>query len=177
MARYAGMPTQESTTGPAARIGRVSDLAARLASWLIVAMVVLGAWNAVARYSGRWLGLDLGSNAYLELQWYLFGAAFLLAGADTLRRDRHVRVDVLYARLGAVWRRRIDVAGTLLLLVPFCVFAIVASWPGVRNSWAVLEGSPDPGGLPRYPLRTLVPVAFSLVLLQGLALLTRARRR
>ena len=136
-------------------------------------MVLLGAFNAIARYLGRSLGLDLSSNAWIELQWYLFSVVFLLGAARTLRERGHVCVDVLYGRLSERWQRRIDRAGTLLFLLPFCIFALVTSWPSVRNSWAVREGSPDPGGLPRYPIKALILVAFALLALQGLAWLVR----
>ena len=145
----------------------------RLAGWLVLAMVLLGAFNAIARYLGRYVGVNLSSNAYLELQWYLFSLVFLLGGAYTLLRDDHVRVDVLYGRLSRRARGLVDLAGTVVLLVPFAIFVLWVSWPAVRNSWAVLEGSPDPGGLPRYPIRTMILVGFALLLLHGLARLPR----
>jgi len=158
----------------AGAVDRLSDGIGRAAGWLTLAMVLIGAWNAVARYAGRFLGVSLGSNLYLELQWYLFSVVFLLGAAYALRRDDHVRVDVLTSRLSRRGRAGVEIAGILLLLIPFCLFGIVVSWPAVRNSWSVLETSPDPGGLPRYPLKTLIPVAFALLLLQGLAGLVRA---
>ncbi len=90
------------------------------------------------------------------------------AGA-VLAKDEHVRVDVLYGRLGSRARSRIDLAGALLFLIPFCAFALALALPAVSNSWAIFEDSPDPGGLPRYPLKTLVPVAFALLILQGVS--------
>jgi TRAP-type mannitol/chloroaromatic compound transport system permease small subunit len=132
-------------------------------------MVLIGAFNAVARYVGPRLGLTLSSNAYLELQWYLFSLAFLLAAAHTLRHDRHVRVDVFYSRLTPRARAWIDLIGTLALLIPFAVVGLLVAWPPVRASWAIVEGSPDPGGLPRYPIKSVILVAFALVVLQGLA--------
>ena len=136
-------------------------------------MVTIGAFNALARYAGRYLGLHLGSNTFIELQWYLFSLVFLLGAADALRRNDHVRVDVLYGRLSSRARSVIDLLGSALLLIPFCLLGLWSSWPFVRNSWAVLETSPDPGGLWRYPLKTMVPLAFALLLLQGLAELAR----
>lgn len=132
-------------------------------------MITVGAYNALARYLGRFIGFNLSSNAYLELQQYLFSALFLLAGAAALSRDEHVRVDVLYGRLGKRARAWIDLVGTLVFLIPFCGLALWLSWPSVKSSWAILEGSPDPGGLPRYPLKSLVPLAFLLLLVQGVA--------
>lgn len=158
-------------------IDRVDRRIGRFAGWLLLAMVLIGAWNALGRYFGRFLGLTLSSNALLELQWYLFSMVFLLAAADTLRRDRHVRVDVVYGRLGERGRAVIDFLGTVLFLIPFSLFMLVVSWPSVASSWQVREGSPDPGGLPRYPLKALVLVAFVLLLLQGSAEAVRAWRR
>ena len=159
-----------------AAIDALSEGVGRAVSWLL-AMVLLGSYNAVARYLGRWLGTNLGSNAYLEAQWYLFSLVFLLGGAYTLRHDAHVRVDVLYGRLSARARAWIDLLGSVLFLLPFCAFCVSVSWPAVRNSWAVWEGSPDPGGLPRYPIKTVIPVAFLLLALQGIVVAVRAARR
>jgi TRAP-type mannitol/chloroaromatic compound transport system permease small subunit len=154
-------------------VDRLNDWIGRAAAWLVLAMVLLGAFNAVARYAGRWAGFNLSSNAYLELQWYLFSLVFLLGAAHTLRRDAHVRVDVLYGRLAPRTQVWIDVVGTLVFLVPFCLFVLWLSWPMVRNSWQVLEVSSDPGGLPRYPIKSVILVAFVLLLLQGIAEIAR----
>lgn len=150
-------------------IDRVNAALARGVSWLALLMIAVGAYNAITRYLGRFIGFNLSSNAYLELQQYLFSALFLLAAAAALAHDEHVRVDVLYGRLGSRARTRIDLAGTLLFLIPFCGLALWLSWPAVSNSWAILEDSPDPGGLPRYPLKSLVPAAFLLLLVQGVS--------
>jgi TRAP-type mannitol/chloroaromatic compound transport system permease small subunit len=141
----------------------------RWSRWLILLMVLVGAGNAVARYVGPRVGITLSSNAYLELQWYLFSLAFLLAAAYTLRHDRHVRVDVLYGRLSPRARAWIDLIGTFVLLLPFALIGLIVTWPSVHASWAILEGSPDPGGLPRFPIKTVSLVAFALVALQGVA--------
>lgn len=138
-------------------------------SWLTLAMVAVGAYNAVVRYLGRFTGWNLSSNAYLELQWYMFSLVFLLGAAYALLTGAHVRVDVIFSRLPERWRRRIDLWGSLLFLIPFAIFGLVMSWPAVRNSWAVLEVSSDPGGLPRYPIKSVLLVAFTLLALQGLA--------
>ena len=138
-------------------------------SWLTLAMVAVGAYNAVVRYLGRYTGWNLSSNAYLELQWYMFSLVFLLGAAYAMQTNTHVRVDVVYSRLPERWRRRIDLWGAVLFLIPFAIFGLVMSWPAVRNSWAVLEVSSDPGGLPRYPIKSVLLVAFTLLALQGLA--------
>lgn len=148
-------------------IDRLNDALGRGVSWLALAMVLLGAFNAVARWLGRFVGRDLSSNAYLEGQWYLFSLLFLLGAAWVLREDRHVRVDVLYGRLSERGKAWVDLAGGLIFLLPFCAFALVVSFPSVANSVAILEVSADPGGLPRWPLKAMLLVSFGLLALQG----------
>lgn len=151
------------------RVDRLSDHVGALMGWLALLMVLVGSYNAIVRYLGRFMGWSLSSNAYIELQWYLFSLVFLFGAAYTLRRDRHVRVDVLYGRLPQTWRDRIDLAGTLLLMLPFTLYSLWVAVPSVRNSWVVRETSPDPGGLARYPIKALLLVSFALLALQGLA--------
>lgn len=137
--------------------------------WLSLLMVLLGAFNAIARYLTKYTGVSLASNAYTELQWYFFSLIFLLGAAYGLRHDVHVRVDVLFARLSRKAQAWIDVAGTVLFLIPFCILMLWVSWPAVRNSWSVREVSPDPGGLPRYPIKAVILICFVLLLLQGVS--------
>jgi len=150
-------------------IDRLTDKIGTMVSWLVVFMVLIGAFNAVARYLGRFLGANLSSNVYLELQWYLFSVLFLLGAAYALKQDAHVRVDVLSSRLSTRACGWINILGTVLFLIPFTVFAMWLTWPAVRNSWAVREASPDPGGLPRYPLKAVILLGLALLLLQGVA--------
>ena len=141
--------------------------------WLALIMILVGAFNAIARYATRYTGVALSSNAYLDLQWYFFSLIFLLGAAYGLQHDVHVRVDVLYARLSHKARAWIDLAGTVLFLIPFSVLMLWVSWPAVRNSWAIHETSPDPGGLPRYPIKTVILLSFGLLLLQALSQLLK----
>ena len=150
-------------------IDRANDRIGAAIQWLVLLMVLVGAFNALARYATRYTGLSLSSNAYFDLQWYMFSLIFLLGAAYGLNKDVHVRVDVLYSRLSVRGRAWIDLVGSVLFLLPFCVMMLWVSWPAVRNSWAVLEGSPDPGGLPRYPIKTLILVSFFLLFLQGIS--------
>jgi TRAP-type mannitol/chloroaromatic compound transport system permease small subunit len=102
----------------------VSEYSGRAVRWLVAVMVLVGAFNAVARYLGRGTGVNLSSNAYIELQWYLFSIVFLLGVSYALKHDAHVRVDVLYGRLGPRGRAWIDLLGTVLFLIPFSVFML-----------------------------------------------------
>ena len=158
-------------------IDRVTGIVGRAAAWLALVMVLVGAFNAVARYLGRYIGFNLSSNVYLELQWYLFSMLFLLGAAWVLRENAHVRVDVLYARVSTRAQSLINILGTLLLLVPFSAFVLWVSTPVVRSSWMIREGSPDPGGLPRYPLKALILVCFALLLLQAVSELIKEVHR
>ncbi len=155
--------------GLSASIDRFTVRTGKLVSWLAVIMVLIASYNAIVRYAGRFLGLNLSSNAYIEAQWYLFSLIFLLGAAYALQQDAHVRVDVLFGRLSPRARTWINVLGTVLLLVPFCIFLLWTSWPVVANSWRVREVSPDPGGLPRWPLKAVIPICFVLLLLQGVS--------
>ncbi|MDT8367618.1 MAG: TRAP transporter small permease subunit [Longimicrobiales bacterium] len=160
-----------------AAVDRLNGWIGSLARWLILVMVVIGAWNALARWATRHLGVGLASNALNELQWYLFSIVFLLGAAWALREDAHVRVDVLRERLTHRARAWVDLLGSVLFLLPFSALMIWVSIPTVRNSWRILETSPDPNGLPRYPIKTLLIVAFVLLFLQGSAEAIRAIRR
>lgn len=177
----------------ASGIDRVNEAVGRLVYWLTLALVLVGSYNALVRYLAQFAHLDLeerrighvllrevgevavalNSNAFTELQWYMFSLVFLLGAAYTLKHNAHVRVDVWYGRLSPRGRAWINLLGTALFLLPFCGLMLWASWPAVRASWALREMSPDPGGLPRYPIKTVIPIAFILLMLQGIALLIR----
>ena len=157
----------------ASGIDRFNEWAGRSLYWLTLAMVLIGSFNAIVRYLDRYTGLSLSSNTYIELQWYLFSLMFLLGAAYTLKHNAHVRVDVFYGRLSARGKAWINLLGTVLFLIPFCVLMLWAAWPAVRESWSLLEVSPDPGGLPRYPIKTVIPIAFLLMMVQGEAMLIR----
>lgn len=154
----------------ARHIDRLNERIGRIVYWLTLFMVLIGAYNALVRYLDRFTGLGLSSNTYIELQWYMYSLVFLLGAAYTLKHNAHVRVDVLFTRLGPRGRAWINLGGTILFLLPFCVFVVWTSWPTVSNSWAVMEVSPDPGGLPRYPIKTAIPAAFVLLFLQGVSM-------
>jgi len=134
-------------------------------AWLTVGMVLVVFANVASRYlfGGSLLALQ-------ELGWHLFGVVFLLGSPHALRVDRHVRVDLLYARWSARTQARINLWGALLLLLPFAILGATVSGSFVAASFAVGETSPDPGGLPaRYLIKAMVPAGFALLALQALA--------
>lgn len=151
------------------RIDAINRLAARIGRWALLLMLALGTWNVVGRYAGLAVGRNLSSNALIEGQWYLFDMMFLLAMGYALQRDDHVRVDVLQSRWTPRTKRRVELAGTLALLLPFVVVVLVASVDPTLRSWFQGEMSPDPGGLPRYWVKSLIPLGFLLLGLQGVA--------
>lgn len=158
----------------------LDGIGAWIASWLplcCLLMVVLGAFNACARKLGPLLGFSLSSNAFLEAQWILFSVVFLLGAPSGLRRGDHVRVDILLSRLTPHLQARIALVGHLLLLLPFCLILGTLSLGMVEASWRVAEQSPDPGGLPRYPIKTLIPLAFFLLFLQGISEVCKETRK
>ena len=154
-------------------VDRMNDAIGTAIAWLSLFMVLFGAYNAVARWATRIVGFNLSSNAFNELQWYAFSTIFLLGAAWGLRHDVHVRVDVVYSRLSARARAWIDLLGSLLFLLPFCVMMLWVSWPPVMRSFLIREVSPDPGGLPRWPIKALLLVSFALLFVQGLAIAVR----
>lgn len=141
----------------------------RATLWLTLAMVLVGSYNALARYLDKHVDVRLASNAWIELSWYLFSLVFLLAAPWALRQGAHVRVDVLYGRLSERGQRWIDFVGAVVFAIPFAAFALALAWPTVMRSIEIGEDSPDPGGLLRWPIKAVIPVAFALLLLAALA--------
>lgn len=155
------------------RIDTLNNWIGRLLMWSLLIMTLLGVYNAVTRKLSQTIGVDLSSNAYLESQWYLFSLVFLLGGAYALQQGAHVRVDVLYSRLSRNKQIWVDILGTLLFLIPFCILLIRVSIPYALDSWKIMEQSPDPNGLPRYLIKSVIPIAGLLLLLSGLGGLVR----
>ncbi len=150
-------------------IDTLNEYVGKLVSWLTLFMVLIGVYNATTRKLSQTIGVDLSSNTYIELQWYMFALVFLWGAAYTLKHNAHVRVDVLYARLSKRGKAWVDVLGTLFFLLPFTAIVIYTSIPIVYDSWKIHEISPDPGGLPRYPIKAALIVAFVLLFLQGVS--------
>ena len=149
-------------------IDTVNEWIGRLAYWLVLFMVLIGVWNVVGRYLGRLVGYNLTSNALIEIQWYLFDLVFLLGGAYALKHNGHVRVDIFYKDLSPRRKALINFVGSLVL-ISFCAWVIYYSWGTVLNSWEIWEMSPDPGGLPRYPIKSFIIIGLLLVIFQGIS--------
>lgn len=136
----------------------------RAAAWLGLAAVIVSAASASLRY-----GMNIGSNAWLEMQWYLNSAVFMLVAAWALKRNDHVRIDVISGKLSPRAQAWIDIVGSLLMLLPAALIIGWYSWPSLVNSYEIGEYSSDPGGLIRWPVRLLIPVGFTMLALQGVS--------
>jgi TRAP-type mannitol/chloroaromatic compound transport system permease small subunit len=132
--------------------------------WLVLVMVLVSAGNAIIRKT-----LNMSSNAWLELQWYLFSAVFLLAAGYTLLKNAHVRIDVLSGRFSARGQTWIDIFGTVFFLLPMAIMFMWMSWPVFMRTYVQHEISGSAGGLVIWPARLLVPVGFALLIAQGLS--------
>ena len=142
-------------------------------SWFTTLLVLTVCIDVFTRYF-----LRSSSVAVQELEWHFFAVIFLLASAWALKHNKHVRVDVLYMNFKPRNQALVNLIGSLLFLLPFAVIAIWSSQNFVMNSFRIGEVSPDPGGLPaRYILKAMIPLGFSLILLQGLALAARSLDR
>jgi TRAP-type mannitol/chloroaromatic compound transport system permease small subunit len=139
------------------RIGKAS-------SWLILIAVVICSVNAIIRYA-----FNMSSNGWLEIQWYLNSAMFLLVAAYALKQNAHVRIDVIAGKLSVRAQAWIDLLGGLFMLLPAMLIIAWYSWPSLVNSFHIHEMSSDNGGLVRWPVRLLIPAAFGLLALQGLS--------
>ena len=148
-------------------IDGVNDRIGVVIRWLALLMVLIGAVSAVARYFARSQQWTLTLTPATEAQWYLFSLIFLMGAAYGLNHDVHVRVDVMYERASPKVQAIIDMIGTVFFLVPFSILMLYVSFPAVRAAWNVREMSPDPGGLPRYPIKALILVSFVLLLMQA----------
>jgi len=145
-------------------IDAITDFIGRGVYWLTLAAVLISAGNAMIRYT-----FNTSSNAWLELQWYLFSAVFLLCGGYTLLHSQHVRIDVVYARFSRRTQLHIDIFGTLFFLLPMAILIMVLSWPAFVNAYVSQEVSSNAGGLIVWPARLLLPVGFFLLTMQGIS--------
>jgi TRAP-type mannitol/chloroaromatic compound transport system permease small subunit len=143
-------------------IDAINERIGRTVIWLVLVMALVSSGNAMVRYL-----FNQSSNAWLELQWYLFAAVFLLCAGYTLLHNEHIRIDVVSSRLSPRTRIWIDIFGTVVFLLPVSVFVLWLSWPIFVNAWVSGESSSNAGGLIRWPARLLVPAGFLLLSLQG----------
>lgn len=145
-------------------IDAVSRFFGKFIIWLVLAAALISAANAVARKA-----FSIGSNAFLEIQWYLFGAVFLLGAGYTFLQNAHVRIDVLAGKLSMRTRMVIDIVGIIVFLLPMCWFMIQFAYPVVLGAYVSGEMSSNSGGLIRWPVYALVPLGFGLLALQAIS--------
>jgi TRAP-type mannitol/chloroaromatic compound transport system permease small subunit len=145
-------------------IDALNEHVGRLTYWLILAAVLISAGNAVVRYS-----LNMSSNAWLEIQWYLFSFVFLFCAGYTLLHNQHVRIDVISGQLSGRARAWIDIFGTVFFLMPMAIAIMWLSWPVFLDAYQSGEVSTNAGGLTVWPGRLMLPVGFSLLILQGVS--------
>ncbi len=145
-------------------IDAISEFVGRWVAWLILLAVLISAGNAVVRKA-----FDTSSNAWLEIQWYLFAAVFLLAAGYTLLRQEHVRIDVILGRFSKRTQIKVEAVCLVLFLIPFCIEVIGLVLPLVINAYTSGEMSQNSGGLIRWPVFALVPMGFALLLLQAVS--------
>lgn len=139
-------------------------------AWLTLLLVLVVCFDVVSRYVFK-----SSSVGVQELEWHLFAVVFLMGGAYTLKHEKHVRVDIIFSRLTKKKQAVINLIGTILFLIPFCLLIINSSIDFFWNSFIIGESSPDPGGLPaRFILKAVLPVSFVFILLQGLSLLFKS---
>ncbi|HEY0837908.1 MAG TPA: TRAP transporter small permease subunit [Azospirillum sp.] len=145
-------------------IDAINERVGQLVYWLVLVAVVISAGNASVRYL-----FSNSSNAWLELQWYLFSAIFLLCAGYTLLRNEHIRIDVVIGRFSKRTQAWIDVFGFIVFMFPMTILIMLLSWPMFMDSYTIGEMSNNAGGLIRWPVKLLVPVGFLLLTLQGVS--------
>lgn len=145
-------------------IDRLNERVGQTVYWMVLAAVLVSSGNAVVRYI-----FDYSSNAWLELQWYLYSSFFLIGAGYTLLRNEHVRIDIINSRLSPRTRAWIDLLGGLFFLLPIAVLIMVLAWPVFTESFTLHETSPSANGLLRWPVKLMIPVGFLLLALQGLS--------
>jgi len=145
-------------------IDGLNERVGRAIYWLILAAVLVSAGNATVRYV-----FDTSSNAWLELQWYLFSAVFILCAGYTLKQNQHIRIDIVFGRYPKRVQLWIDILGSLFCLLPMTLVIMALSWPIFVDSFLRQEMSLNAGGLIKWPFKLIVPVGFFLLALQGIS--------
>jgi TRAP-type mannitol/chloroaromatic compound transport system permease small subunit len=145
-------------------IDALNERIGKLVYWAILASVIVSTVNASLRYS-----INVASNAWLELQWYLFDAVFLLCSGYALLKNEHIRIDIVAGRFSRRTQTWIDIIGTVFFLLPMAVTIMWLSWPVFVDSWIEQESSSNAGGLIRWPVKLLIPIGFFLLSIQGIS--------
>ena len=145
-------------------IDGLTTLVGKLAMWMILTTTLISASNAIIRKT-----VGTSSNAWLEIQWYLFAAVFMLGGGYAFLRNAHVRIDFISSRFSARTRNWIDVGGILIFVFPLCYLLIHLGMPLFQNAWTSGEMSSNAGGLIRWPVYALIPVGFFLLFVQSVS--------
>ena len=135
-----------------------------LAEWLVLLSCLISAGNAFSRYA-----FGISSNAWLEIQWYMFAAVVMLGASYTLKKNEHVRVDIIYVNVSTRKQIGIDIFGFILFMLPATIIMAYLSWPIFYNSWQLGEISANAGGLIRWPVKIMLPIGFFLLSLQGIS--------
>lgn len=142
----------------------INEKLGRLANISVLIACVVSAANAMIRYA-----FDISSNAWLELQWYLFAVIVMLGASYTLQKNEHVRVDVVYMNLSERKQIWVDILGGVFFLLPACILMGWLAWPFFMQSWSQNEMSSNAGGLLRWPVKFILPLGFGLIALQGIS--------
>ena len=145
-------------------IDALNEAIGKIVMWLILAAVVISAGNAIMRKA-----FDIGSNAYLEIQWYLFSAVFMLGAGYVFLRNAHVRIDFISSMLSKRTNAIIDAVGIVVFVIPLCLILINLGWPVFERAWVSGEMSSNAGGLIRWPVMLLIPVGFLILMLQSVS--------
>jgi len=145
-------------------VDSVNERLSVIADALVLLSCLISAGNAFSRYA-----FSISSNAWLEIQWYMFGALVLLGASYTLKKNEHVRVDIVYTNLSTRKQILIDIFGGILFMLPATIILTYLSWPVFYNSWSIGEISTNAGGLIRWPIKIFLPIGFALLSLQGLS--------
>jgi TRAP-type mannitol/chloroaromatic compound transport system permease small subunit len=145
-------------------VDRFNEWVGVAVKWLIFLCVVISAGNAISRKA-----FSLTSNAFIEVQWYLFAAAFMLGAGYAFLRNVHVRIDFISSKLSARSRNWIDVLGIVIFLIPLCILMIDLSWPLFSRAWVSGEMSSNAGGLIRWPVLATIPLGFAILLVQAVS--------
>ena len=145
-------------------IDALNEAIGKLVMWLILAAVVISAGNAIMRKA-----FDIGSNAYLEIQWYLFAAVFMLGSGYVFLRNAHVRIDFISSKLSKRTNALIDAVGIVVFVIPLCLILINLGWPVFERAWVSCEMSSNAGGLIRWPVMLLIPLGFLILMLQSVS--------